>query len=220
MRLLSVFLMVCALVAGAAAQDEASLFYSRSFPGSVPPYMEVKVSAAGDVEYREAPGEDNPVTFKLTAEQTASVFDLAARLGHFGRKIESGLPVARMGEKTFRWTRGAETREQKFNYTTDPDAQALQDWFERMTESAIRFYDLERVARFDKLGVNKALLLLETYFDRGRLVGLEQFLPLLDKIAKNTTYMNMARDRAAKLAAVFRDPPPPPVQQQSTKKGK
>ena len=32
-----------------------------------------------------------------------------------------------------------------------------------------------------------------------------------DKIAKQTAYLNMSRERAAKLAAIFRDPPPKPV---------
>jgi hypothetical protein len=191
------------------AQDAPKLFYSKSFPGSTPAYMEIQLTEKGEIEYREAPGEDNPITFKLTAGEAARIFDLAARLGHFDRKLESGLAVAKMGEKTFRWTRGAETREQKFNYSLDPDAQALLDWFERIGESALRFIDLERTAQFDKLGVNRSILLLEALWDRGRLVGPDQFLPLLDKIAKHTSYLNMARERAAKLAAIFRDPPPP-----------
>jgi hypothetical protein len=119
------------------AQDAPKLFYSKSFPGSTPAYMEIQLTEKGEVEYREAPGEDNPIIFKLTAGEAAQVFDLAARLGHFDRKLESGLAVAKMGEKTFRWTRGAETREQKFNYSLDPDSQALLDWFEKICESAL-----------------------------------------------------------------------------------
>ncbi len=202
-----------ALIAFAAslclcAQTAPKLFYSKSFPGSSPAYMEVQLSHAGEVEYREQPGEDSPVLFKLTADETAQLFALADRLGHFDRNLESGLPVARMGEKTFRWSKGTETREQKFNYSLDPDAQALLDRFEMVCDSAIRFIDLERVAQFDKLGVNRSLLLLEAAWDRGRLMGPAQFLPLLDKIARQSAYLNMSRERAAKLAAIFRDPPP------------
>jgi len=39
-------------------------------------------------------------------------------------------------------------------------------------------------------------------------MGPDQFLPLLDKIARQSAYLNMARERAAKLTAIFRDPPP------------
>jgi hypothetical protein len=206
MRFIALFAVFAACL---HAQNAPKLFYSKSFPGSSPAYMEVQLTEKGEVEYREAPGEDNPITFKLTPAEAARFFDLAARLGHFDRKLESGLPVARMGEKTFRWSRGAQTREQKFNYSLDPEAQALLDWFERICESSQRFIDLERTAQFDKLGVNRSILLIEALWDRGRLMGPDQFLPLLDKIAKQTAYLNMARERAAKLAAIFRDPPPP-----------
>ena len=40
--------------------------------------------------------------------------------------------------------------------------------------------------------------------DRKRLVGLEQFLPMLDRIAKNETYMHTARMKAAEMAAAIR----------------
>lgn len=205
MRLL--VLLALATVSAATAQDAPKLFYSKDFPGSTPAYMEVQLSGNGEVEYREQAGEDNPIRFKLTTGQTAEIFALADKLGHFDRNLESGLPVARMGEKTFRWIQGAQNRQQKFNYTQDPDAQALYDWFEKICESAIRFIDLERAAQFDKLGVNRSLLLLETQWDRGRLVGQDLFLPLLDRISQRTAYLNMARERAAKLAYAFRNPP-------------
>jgi hypothetical protein len=43
---------------------------------------------------------------------------------------------------------------------------------------------------------------------RKRLVGLDRFLPLLDKVAKNDVYLHMARERAASLASAIRDPKP------------
>jgi hypothetical protein len=40
--------------------------------------------------------------------------------------------------------------------------------------------------------------------ERNRVVGGEQFLPLLDRVIKNDSYLNMARERAASIAAVIR----------------
>ena len=37
------------------------------------------------------------------------------------------------GDKTFRWVEGGKNQEQTFNYSLDADAQALHDWFEKMT---------------------------------------------------------------------------------------
>lgn len=206
----SALFFLSAVVPMFAADDAAPmLVLSKSFPGSTPPYMELKIDRQGKVEYREGPDEENPILIDLGKADADQLYDLADRLGHFNRKLESGLPVAKMGEKTFRWEAGAASQEQKFNYTLDPDGQALQDWFERICESARLHIDLERTARFEKLGVNKALLALEVAWDHHRLVGLSQFLPLLDRIAKNSSYLNMDRDRAARLAETFRNPPPP-----------
>ncbi|MBI5085275.1 MAG: hypothetical protein HZB13_11840 [Acidobacteria bacterium] len=208
MKLTAILLAGITSFAGAVAagppQDAARLFFSRSFPGSKPAYMEIRLTRDGKTQYREAPDEADPILFKLSAEETETVFTLADKLDHFKRNLESGLKVARMGDKTFGWESGAEKHQTTFNYSLDTDAQALHDWFERMCESAYYYIELERAAKYDKLGVNAAILRLEAAWDRKRLVGLDQYLPLLDRVARNESYLNMARERAQKLAEAFR----------------
>jgi hypothetical protein len=195
---------LAAALCGAAAFAEPQIFYSKSFPGSVPAYLEITLEKSGDGVYKEAPDDEQPLKFKLGRKATQEVFALAEKLGHFSRPLESGLPVAKMGEKTFRWVDGERKSEQKFNYTTDLDAQALHSWFEKITETEQHLIALERTVRFDKLGVNKALLQMQAAIERDRLVALEQFLPWLDRVAKNDSYLNMARERAASLAEAIR----------------
>jgi len=185
---------------------EPLLFYSKKFPGSVPEYSEVRLTRDGKVEYREAPDED-PLKFKLPPEDTETCFSLAQKLDHFSHALESGLPVARMGEKTFRWVDGDAKTEAKFNYSQDVDAQALLDVFEKICESAQMYYLLERTVKYDRIGVNQALLRLESAWDHKHLVGVEMYLPLLDRVVKNDSYLNMARERASKLADLFRGKP-------------
>jgi hypothetical protein len=192
------------LAAPLFAGDSPLLFYSKSFPGSVPAYVEITVDKTGAVEYREAPGEDNPVKFRLKDSETAEVFALADKLGHFKHPLETQAKVAFMGTKTFRWQDGAEKDEVKFNYSQDPNAQALQDWFERMAESAQRGIELERTFKYDRLGVVNALLQLQVSMDKKRLVGAEQYLPLLDRIIKNESLMHTARERASEIADAIR----------------
>ena len=62
--------------------------------------------------------------------------------------------------------------------------------------------------KFDKLGVNKALLQLQAAIDRKRVVGARVVSPLLDRVVKNDSYLNMARERAAALAETIRTPKP------------
>ena len=102
-----------------------------------------------------------------------------------------------MGQKTFRFEDGAEKHEIQFNYSEDANAQALLDCFERITETEQHFVNLDRTAHYDKLGVNDVLLQLQITWDRKRLVAPEQFLPLLDRIAKNESYLHISRERAA-----------------------
>jgi hypothetical protein len=195
-------LLVCAGAAFAA--DAPRLFFSKAFPGSVPAYMQLTLDPGGAVEYREAPDDELPLKFKLTAGEAETVFGLAEKLGHFKNPLESPLKVAFMGKKTFRWENGSEKGEQQFNYSEDLSAQQLLDWFERMAESAQHRIDLERAAKYDRLGVDKVLRQLFAAIDRKRLVGLEQYLPMLDRVANNESYMHTARAKAAEMAEIIR----------------
>lgn len=190
-----------------AGADAPRLVYTKSFPRSNPPYMEIQVERDGSAVYKETPDDDQPLKFRLRESETGELFALAARLDKFTRKLESGLPVARMGDKTFRWEEGATRNQQTFNYSEDPDAHTLQDWFERIAESEQYLIDLERTARFDKLGVNQVLLRMEVAWEKKRLVAVDQFLPMLERVANNDSYLNMARERAAYLADTFRGKP-------------
>ncbi len=197
--------MLCLLLAMqvAYAASAPRLFYSKSFPGSVPPYVAISVEKSGGCEYRETPDEE-PLKFQLSEAETSELFTLADRLDNFKRPLESGLKVAKMGVKTFRFEDGQAKSEVQFNFTEDVDGRALHDWFERIAETEQHLINLERAAKYDKLGVNKALLQLEASYDRKRLVSMAQFLPMLDRIAKNETYLHMARTRAAGLADSIR----------------
>ena len=186
------------------AADGPRLSYSKSFPGSSPAYVEIVVEHNGEASYREAPDDDQPLKFQLPESEIAQIFGLADKLGHFGHPLEAPLKVAFMGMKTFRFENGAEKKEVKFNYSEDTDAQALLDCFERIAETEQNLINLERAAKYDKLGVNRALLLVQSAYDHKRLVAPQQLLPILDRIAKNDTYMHMDRERAAGLGDAIR----------------
>jgi len=193
------------LLAGALwAADDARLTFSKSFPNSNPAFVMVTVEPNGDGEYREAVDDDQPLKFKLSDAESQSVFGLVEKLDYFKHPLESPLKVAFMGTKTFRYEQGAIKNEVKFNFSEDPTAQALLDWFERMSESAQCRIELERTAKYDHLGVVHALTLLGSAMDRKRLVALDQFLPMLDRISNNETYMHTARAQAAEIAETIR----------------
>ena len=63
---------------------------------------------------------------------------------------------------------------------------------------------MKRAARHDKLAVHEVLINVEEYWMQRRLMGADQFLPLLDQIAQNEIYLHMARQRAAMLGEAIR----------------
>ena len=201
-------LLLLAAACALPAQD-ARLSFQKVFPGSVPAWVKITVERNGQGVYTEAADDPQPIQFRLPDADTAAMFALAEKLGYFSRTLESGLPVAKMGDKTLRYEAAGKSAEQKFNYTQDPDAQALTDWFEKISETERYLIDLEQAARFDKLGVNRVILLIQAAHEKKRLVATDQYLKWLDRIAKNESYLNMARERAARLADIFRNPAPP-----------
>jgi len=207
MRIFGFALVPVALLAASSA-TVPKVTFSKKFPRSVPEYVEISVDREGHAIYKEAPDDDSPLQFQLAEHEAAEIFALAGKLGNFNRPLESNLKVAFTGAKTFCWEDGSEKHEVQFNYSQDPAAQQLWDWFEKISETEGYLIMLGRTAKFDRLGVNQALLQLSVGYERNRLVATTQFLPLLDRIAKNESYLHMARERAASLAEAFRNPKP------------
>jgi hypothetical protein len=191
------------LAALATAADEPRVTFIKSFPGSVPAYVSIAVDRSGETAYRETP-DDDPETFQLEDQAVTTIFDLAEKLDHFKRPVESGLKVANMGAKTFRWESGGSSSEAKFNFSQDLNAQALLDGFECISDSERAFLELRLAVKHDKLGVQDAMLHLQALWDQKRLVGTAQLLPLFDRLVKDESYLHMARERAANLAAAIR----------------
>lgn len=198
-----------------AAGPDASprLKFSKSFPGSLPAWEEIIIDKNGAGQYKDDPKDEDPLTFKITADEAGQMFSLADKMDHFSRPLEAHLKVANMGMKTFRYEVDdanpgeAKSGEVKFNYTEDPDGRALADWFERIAETERSLIQLETAVRFDKLGTQDAILKIEIIWNQKRLAGPEQFLPMLDRVAKNESFLHISRERAAALADSIRGLP-------------
>jgi hypothetical protein len=200
--------LAASLLFGAGPSASPRLTFSKSFPGSIPAWEEIVVDKNGAGQYKDDPKDDDPLTFQLTPDEAAQMFSLAEKMDHFAHPLESRLKVANMGMKTFRYEAdGANSGEVKFNYTEDLDGRALADWFERIAESERGRIQLENAVRFDKLGAQDAILKIEIIWGQKRLVGPEQFLPMLDRVAKNESFLHISRERAAGLADSIRGLP-------------
>lgn len=195
-----------ALIFSSALCAAPRLFYSKYFKGSIPEYVQITLERDGSLTYQEAKDDDNPIHVQLDRGATDEMFSLADKLDHFKNPLESGLKIANLGTKTFRFEDGSEKHEVQFNYSLDLSAQALLDRFERVTETEQHYANLDRTAHFEKLGVEEVLLQMQVSWEHNRLVAPTQFLPLLDRIAKNESYLHISRERAASIAEAIRKP--------------
>jgi hypothetical protein len=193
-----------AIFAHGGSDDAPRLTFSKSFPGSVPPYFAITLAPDGAATYNESEDPDNSEALHLEPAATRQAFELAERLDRFKKPLESGLKIANMGQKTLRWEQGSEKSEAKYNYSTMEDAKALGDIFERIAESTRMILDLRRALKHDRLGVNDAVLRIQAAWENRKLLVTDDILPLLDQVAMNDAYIHMARERAARMADALR----------------
>lgn len=201
-RMKLVVLLVSAVAALAA--DAPQVIYSKTFTGGTSPYVRVSLEADGAAAYNETKDPDNSEKVRIELRRARQIFELADRLEHFQKPLESGLKVAYMGQTTFRWEQDAEQHEAGFNYSTSEDARALAVHFDSIVESVRLLVEFRRAIKYDRLGVNAVVNRAAVLWDNKRLAATADFLPLFDQVSKNEAFMHMARDKATRLADAIR----------------
>ena len=91
-----IFLFASLALLPAASAADASLFYSKSFPASKPPYVQITLAQNGDVEYREDPKEDDPIKFHLQDSETQEIFGLVEKAGSLDETATRGQGESRL----------------------------------------------------------------------------------------------------------------------------
>jgi hypothetical protein len=210
--LLSKFVRVllCAVLfaaAGHAAPSGATITYRRVFKGSSPEFIEIKVSDQGKATFdiRQLADDPDPEPFEVGPAVQKKIFELAAELNNFAvSTLDIQKRIANLGQKTFRYENGSEVHETSFNYTLNPSASQLMQIFEGLARQQQDLTLLQRSAKYDRLGVNDALLQFEEDLDHRALPEPERLLPVLDQIAADSHFVEIARSRARALAERIR----------------
>lgn len=191
-----------------AASTYAKLTYRRVFKSSTPEFIEIVVrddTDASTFEIRQLDDEPGASPFQVGASLRAKMFELAAQLKDFeGQDLDVHRRIANLGEKTFRWERGSEVHETTFNYTLNSPASQLMQIFEGLARQQELVLLLERSMKYDRLGINDALLQFETDLDHNLLPEPKRALPALDQIAGDSRFIEIGRQRARALAERIR----------------
>jgi hypothetical protein len=190
-----------------ASSGDAVITFRKVFKTSYPEFVEFKIkqSGSGTFDIRQLDDDASPQPFQIGAPLVQNTFDLAAKLHDFqGVDLEVHRRLANLGDKTFRYENGGETHETTFNYTLDVTAAQLLAIFESLTRQETDLADLQRSMRYDRLGVNDVVLQIQADYDNKQLPEPERFLTLLDQLAADQKFIDIARDRARTLAGRIR----------------
>jgi len=191
-----------------SALAEPVFIYKRVFKESVPEYIEIKVpenSGNPTFEIRQLDEEPGATAFEVSPALRAKIFSLVGQLNHFkGVDLDVHRKIANLGEKTFRWEDGAESFEVKFNYTLNASAMQLLQICEGLARQQELLELLQRRMKYDRLGVNDALMQFESDLNRGVLPEPQRALPLLEQIAGDSRFVEIARQRARALSERIR----------------
>ena len=196
----------------APAPAHAKLSYRRIFKSSSPEFIEIIVrddSDAATFEIRQLDEEPGASPFEVGAPLREKMFELAAQLKYFqgqDQYLDVHRRIANLGEKTFRWEKGTESHETKFNYTLNSAASQLMQIFEGLARQQELVALLERRMKYDRLGINDALLQFETDLNHKLLPEPQRALPTLDQIAGDSRFVQVGRQRARALAERIRHP--------------
>jgi hypothetical protein len=212
-RLLAVVLLLCVVSfsspTGAAAADNW-FTYRRVFKSSVPEFIELRIqenadSATYDIRQLDEDAAASP--FEIGPALRARIFQLISELHYFkGVDLDVHRRIANLGEKTFRWESSGTSNEVKFNYTLNTPATQLLQICEGLARQQELIELLQRRMKYDRLGVNDALLQFENDLNKGELPEPERALPLLDQIAGDPRFVEIARQRSRALAERVRHP--------------
>jgi hypothetical protein len=182
----------------------AKLTFRRVFKSSTPEFIEITVREDSDdatYDIRQLEEDAAPAPFQVSAALRGKMFDLASQLKHFdGLDLDVHRKIANLGEKTFRWERGGEAHQAKFNYTLNSPATQLLQIFEGLARQQELLALLERRMKYDRLGINDALLQFETDLNRNLLPEPQRALRTLDQIASDSRFVEIGRQRARALA--------------------
>jgi len=205
------------LPAGAAAGQSAggaagraaggTVILRKVFKSSSPEFAEIRIPENGPAtcDLRSLDEDPSPQAMDIAAALRERIFSLAADLHYFrDLSLDVKRRIANLGEKTFRYEKGGEASEVKFNYTLNAKAGQLLQIFESLAREQEDLGALERRMKYDRLGVNQILLQLEDDIHHQTVAQPERFLPLLEQIAGDSRYLEIARKRAQGMADAIR----------------
>jgi hypothetical protein len=174
-------------------QDATGIYQGQEIP-----------QAGGLGASTELPPQSFRRSINLSPATTARIFSLARELKHFNIPCASKEKnIADTGTKTLTY-RGADgSGSCTYNYTENKDVQALTDIFQGIAETMDEGRELDRLHRYDRLGLDAAMTYLSQEVSAGRALEVGTIAASLRSISDDTEVMERVRTRASALLALI-----------------
>jgi hypothetical protein len=204
------FILTAIQSAGLFAQDLASpgasaqVTFAFEHSGLPVPMFTLALGEDGAGTYKAEEGtEDFDRSFTVTAATAAKIFTLVR---HVSLKPEvcasKAKNIADTGTKTLSYVAGATSANCTYNYSENKDVQQLTALFQGIAETMDEGRTLERLHRYDRLGLDAEMSSFADEVSAGRALELGTIAPCLRAIADDPQVIQRVRTRAAKFLAL------------------
>jgi hypothetical protein len=191
----------------AGAQETAVITFTLDFPGSEPSHYAVSVFSDHRSTYDsdgklspEAEGEPFHLDFSIAPATGRRVFDLAKQAHYFEGEIDSGKrKLASTGAKTLGYKDAARNTSATYNYSPLPAVQQLTQFFQNLSTTLEFGRRLQYFHRYQKLALDEELKRMEEMAKQNGLEELPAIVPILQRIAIDSSVINPVRARAQRM---------------------
>jgi hypothetical protein len=181
--------------------------FEFTLAGSSPPHYGLTVEVGGRAAYRsddtvpatsgEESGAPYMTKFVISGGTADRIFDLAKSLNYLKGDFEfHGGRIANMGSKTLGFRNGETNNSTTYNYTQNQTLQQLTSLLQSISNTLEYGRKLQRLYRYEKLGLDAELKNMEEDAKRSYLGELQLDEPILKQIAGDASVMNITRRRA------------------------
>jgi len=187
--------------------------FTFDWPSVEPHRYVISVDPGGNATYQswtadstaEPSSADDPYLLKFTLSPTARgrIFALARQLKYFNGDFEYRKHrVAATGDKTLAYADPDRQFETRYNWSENPDIDELTALFEGVSTTLESGRRLERLRRFERLGLDEELKSLEHLAVEHRATELQAIAPILVQLAEDPAVLNIARQRARHILQI------------------
>lgn len=186
-----------------APSSRTEMSFDFVWPAQVVPQYRITVADDGSGTYlaHGAPGTAAPGSQPITVSGASrSRIFAAGEVLTGSQRCESKIKnLAQTGQKTLSMRSGIKVAECTFNYSEDKRVQEAVTVFQAIALTMEEGPKLQRLHRFDRLGLDAELAVLEKSVGEGRALEIENIAPVLRSLAEDVAVMQRVRLRASKL---------------------